>query len=121
MSIPLCTAAMPKFVSHTEKRQNNKLTPDDLCEVVSELADCEGQWFYLAIYLGVPKSRIDMISATHSNDPRFCRRGLIEAVSYWLDNSPNASWSAIVKALYMMEKKNKARELAEKYGMYCGN
>ena len=110
-------AMIPKLVPHQEKRQSDKLSPDDLCQIVSELADCEGQWFYLAVYLGVPKSRIDQISATHSSDSSYCRRGLIEAVSYWLDNSPNASWSAIVKALYMMEKKNKARELAEKYGM----
>ena len=107
----------PKLIPHQEKRQSDKLSPDELCQIVSELADCEGQWFYLAVYLGVPKSRIDQISATHSSDTSYCRRGLIEAVSYWLDNSSNASWSAIVKALYMMEKKNKARELAEKYGM----
>ena len=110
-------ALMTKPILHHEKKQSNKLTPDELCEIVSELADCEGQWFYLAVYLGVPKSRIDQISATYSSDSSYCRRGLIEAVSYWLDNSPDASWSAIVKALYMMEKKNKARELAEKYGL----
>ena len=81
--------------------------------VVTELADCKECWYLLAILLGVPKTRAAQILAFSINNPR---RGLIEAVSFWLDNSPNASWSAIVKALYVLERRNKARELAEKYG-----
>ena len=97
-----------------QQSQDQKLTPDDLYQVITELIDCEGLWYCLGIYLGVPKSKIDEISITHSGVPK---RSLIEVVSYWLNNSANASWLSIVKALIQSEKRNKAREIAEKFGV----
>lgn len=99
-------------------REREKLSAKDLCDIVSELVECEGQWYFLSIYMGVPKSKVDQISATHGNDANPCRRGLLEGVSYWLDNTANPSWSSITKALYKLEKKNLARKIAEKYGNY---
>ncbi len=96
-----------------QQTQAQKLTPDDLYQVITELIDCEGLWYCLGIYLGVPKPKIDEISTIHSYDPK---RSLIEVVSYWLNNSLDASWLSIVKALIQSEKRNKAREIAEKFG-----
>ena len=99
----------------TEKAPLLSIDHSNLHVVVTELTDCNRYWYLLAILLGVPKTRAAQILAFSINNPR---RGLIEAMSYWLDNSSNASWSAIVKALYVLERKNKAKELAEKYSKY---
>ena len=98
-------------------RERDRLSAMDLCDIVSELVECEGLWYLLTIYLGVPKSKVDQISATHGNDCNSCRRGLLEGVSYWLNNAPSPTWSCITKALYKLERKNLARRIAKQFGM----
>ena len=116
-------ACMSIIIDHTAmfstslSRERDKLSAIDLCDIVSELVECEGLWYLLTIYLGVPKSKVDQISATHGNDSNSCRRGLLEGVSYWLNNTANPTWSCITKALYKLERKNLARRIAKQFGI----
>ena len=94
------------------------MTTARLNEVVLELSEIENLWYIFGIRLGVKKSKLDQIFANYGSGPSPSGRCFIETISYWENNHENVTWSSIVDALYSMEKKQLAKKVAKKHGMF---
>lgn len=71
------------------------------------------EWFQFGVHLGIPHYELSIIKADHQN----VRRCRIEMLQWWLNNSPEAKWSTIVKALVKTKRKVLAHKIALDYGM----
>ena len=73
----------------------NKLTLDDLGQVIEEVLDVSAQWYHLGLQLKVRTGTLDRIR-TQFSDPR---DQLLEMVKTWLTTSDNTSWRTLMDAL----------------------
>ena len=73
----------------------NKLTLDDLGQVMEEVLDVSVQWYHLGVQLKVRTGTLDNIQAQFP-DPK---RQLLEMLKTWLTTSDNTSWKALTDAL----------------------
>jgi len=73
----------------------NKLTLDDLGQVIEEVLDVSAQWYHLGLQLKVRTGTLDRIR-TQFSDPR---DQLLEMVKTWLTTSDNTSWRTLIDAL----------------------
>ena len=73
----------------------NKLTLDDLGQVMEEVLDVSAQWYHLGLQLKVRTGTLDNIQAQFS-DPK---RQLLEMLKTWLTTSDNTSWKTLTDAL----------------------
>ena len=73
----------------------NKLTPDDLGQVLEEVVDVSAQWYQLGLQLKVKTGTLDSIQVQFS-DPK---RQLLEILKTWLTTSDNTSWKTLTDAL----------------------
>ena len=85
--------------------------PNDLLDLVHELREVVG-WYDLGLYLSVPRHVLETIKVDYqSNDERkkavFC---------WWLNNTLDKKWSAVVLALSKSGYRYLAEKIAMKYG-----
>ena len=73
----------------------NKLTLDDLGQVMEEVLDVSAQWYHLGLQLKVRTGTLDRIR-TQFHDPR---DQLLEMLKVWLTTSDNTSWKTLKDAL----------------------
>ena len=73
----------------------NKLTLDDLGQVMEEVLDVSAQWYHLGLQLKVRTGTLDRIR-TQFHDPR---DQLLETLKTWLTASDNTSWKTLTDAL----------------------
>ena len=73
----------------------NKLTPDDLGQLLEEVVDVSAQWYQLGLQLKVKIGRLESIQAQFS-DPE---RQLLEMLKTWLTTSDNTTWKTLTDAL----------------------
>ena len=73
----------------------NKLTLDDLGQVMEEVLDVSAQWYHLGLQLKVRIGTLDSIQAQFS-DPK---RQLLEMLKTWLTTADNTSWKMLTDAL----------------------
>lgn len=73
--------------------------------VLREVVD----WREPLLYLGMPKHVADTIELDHKG----VARQKMEAISWWLQNSPTASWKELADALWMTDNRVLARQLYE--------
>ena len=73
----------------------NKLTLDDLGQVMEEVLDVSAQWYHLGVQLKVRTGTLDRIR-TQFHDPR---DQLLEMLKTWLTTSDNTSWTTLTDAL----------------------
>ena len=73
----------------------NKLTLDDLGQILEEVLDVSAQWYPLGLQLKVRIGTLDSIQAQFS-DPK---RQLLEMLKTWLTTSDNTSWNTLTDAL----------------------
>ena len=73
----------------------NKLTLDDLGQVMEEILDVSAQWYHLGLQLKVRIGTLDRIR-TQFTDPR---DQLLEMLKTWLTTSDNTSWKTLTDAL----------------------
>ena len=73
----------------------NKLTLDDLGQVMEEVLDVSAQWYHLGLQLKVRTGTLDRIR-TQFHDPR---DQLLEMLKSWLTTSDNTSWTTLTDAL----------------------
>ena len=73
----------------------NKLTLDDLGQVLEEVLDVSAQWYHLGIQLELKVGTLDSISAQFT-DPK---HQLLEILKTWLTTSDNTSWRTLTDAL----------------------
>ena len=73
----------------------NKLTLDDLGQVMEEVLDVSAQWYHLGLQLKVRTGTLDRIR-TQFHDPR---DQLLEMLKVWLTTSDNTSWKTLTDAL----------------------
>ena len=73
----------------------NKLTLDDLGQVMEEVLDVSAQWYHLGVQLKVRTGILDNIQAQFP-DPK---RQLLEMLKTWLTTSDNTSWKTLTDAL----------------------
>ena len=71
------------------------ITRPTIHQLTEELADVN--WHSLGMALLVPVSKLSAITASHPQGGT--ARWKIELLQYWLDSTPTASWSDIIKAL----------------------
>ena len=81
---------------------------------VKELAT-EPDWYSLGYLLNVPKYRLDTINIEHRISGG--RRCLIEVFDYLYKEDKSPSWGQVVDALQTMGKKQRAKEISNKYGI----
>ena len=70
------------------------------------------KWYTLGTHLRIKQSKLEIIRRDHFND---CEGALIAVFRAWLDNTPEPSWSKIVKALYDTELSILASEINDKF------
>ena len=73
----------------------NKLTLDDLGQVMEEVLDVSAQWYHLGLQLKVRTGMLDRIR-TQFSDPR---DQLLEMLKTWLKTSDNTSWKTLTDTL----------------------
>ena len=73
----------------------NKLTLDDLGQVMEEVLDVSAQWYHLGLQLKVRTGALDRIR-TQFSDPR---DQLLEMLKTWLTTSDNTSCKTLTDAL----------------------
>ena len=73
----------------------NKLTLDDLGQVMEEILDVSAQWYHLGVQLKVRTGTLDNIQAQFS-DPK---RQLLEMLKVWLTTSDTTTWKSLTDAL----------------------
>ena len=73
----------------------NKLTLDDLGQVMEEVLDVSAQWYRLGLQLKLKTGTLDGIR-TQFHDPR---DQLLEMLKTWLMTSDNTSWKTLTDAL----------------------
>ena len=73
----------------------NKLTLDDLGQVMEEVLDVSAQWYHLGLQLKLRTGALDRIR-TQFHDPR---DQLLEMLKTWLTSSDNTSWKTLTDAL----------------------
>ena len=82
------------YVSYVDL-SGNKLTLDDLGQVMEEVLDVSAQWYHLGLQLKVRTGTLDRIR-TQFPDPR---DQLLEVLKTWLTTSDNTSWKTLTDAL----------------------
>ena len=70
------------------------------------------KWYTLGAHLHVELSKLEVIRRDHFND---CEAALIAVFRAWLDNTPEPSWSKIVRALYDTKLGILASEINDKF------
>ena len=73
----------------------NKLTLDDLGQVMEEVLDVSPQWYHLGLQLKVRIGTLDRVKSQFT-DPR---DQLLEMLKVWLTTSGNTSWKMLTDAL----------------------
>ena len=73
----------------------NKLTLDDLGQVLEEVLDVSAHWYTLGLQLQVRTSTLDSIRLQFQNP----RDQLLEMLKTWLTTRDNASWMTLTDAL----------------------
>ena len=73
----------------------NKLTLEDLGQVMEEVLDVSVQWYHLGVQLKVRTGTLDNIQAQFP-DPK---RQLLEMLKTWLTTSDNTTWKTLIAAL----------------------
>ena len=80
-----------------------------LLEELKEVDD----WYMLGAYLNVPVYQLNKIQSTHTQDG--VERCKLAMLQYWLDNTMNASWKDIARALEQLNMLTLAARLKWKY------
>ena len=83
------------MVSHMSHFPVNRLTLDDLGQVMEEVLDVSAQWYDLGLQL---KMRPQLLDSIRENFHRY-RDRLLEVLKTWLTTSENTSWKALSDAL----------------------
>lgn len=83
----------------------------DLADLVRELHEVV-EWFTLGIYLRINESQLLAIQYDHRGNTSECQTHMLIA---WR-NQENATWTQLVAALYQMNHRRLANEIARKYG-----
>ena len=65
--------------------------------MLAHLSEVGSDWFVFGIALGVPISKLKDIETRHSKEGTM--RCIVDAVQYWLDTTPAASWRHVAAAL----------------------
>ena len=87
---------LPIFIYHSiPDLLGNKLTLDDLGEMLEEVVDVSAQWYLLGLQLKVKIGTLESIQAQFA-DPK---RQLLEMLKTWLATSDNTSWKALTNAV----------------------
>ena len=73
----------------------NKLTLDDLGQVMEEVLDVSAHWYHLGLQL---KVRIGTLESITVRFP-YPERQLLEMLKTWLTTSENTSWKTLIDAL----------------------
>ena len=91
-----------KSTSHTVHQiwyfldlSGNKLTSNDLGQVLEEVLDVSAHWYPLGLQLQVRISTLDSIRIQFQNP----RDQLLEMLKTWLTTSDNTSWKTLTDAL----------------------
>ena len=87
-TLPLLQHSIPNL-------PGNKLTPDDLAEVLEKVVDVSAQWYQLGLQLKLKTGTLDRIRIQFP-DPR---DQLLEMLKTWLTTSDNTSWKTLTDAL----------------------
>ena len=80
-----------------------------LCDELSNVRD----WYQLGIKLGVPDYKLDEIQRTYPVGG--VSRWRVEALSLWLQLTPNGSWRNVIRALQRMGQNILAERIRHKY------
>ena len=73
----------------------NKLSLDNLGQVMEEVLDVSAQWYHLGLQLKVGTGTLDSIQ-TQFTDPK---RQLLEMLKTWLTTNTSTSWKTLTDAL----------------------
>ena len=65
--------------------------------MLAHLSEVGSDWFVFGIALGVPISKLRDIETMHCKEGAV--RCIVDAVQYWLDTTPAASWRHVAAAL----------------------
>ena len=82
-----------------------------LRDLVTEL-EVVVNWFKLGIQLDISSSKLRKIRADH----RVTDACKTEMLMMWMDQTTNASWTTVVRALQRMRMETLAQSIAAKYG-----
>lgn len=82
----------------------------DVVEVCNALSDCVAEWTTLGIFLGIKKAQIDTIDAKTPYSGL-----LMDTLDYWLNNTTDRSWEALIKAVRDVNHTKLANELSKEY------
>ncbi len=98
------------FVSYPTVGQ---LGPNDLKTVLTELHDDSDRWYNLGLALDLTPGVLNAIDQRHRH-PNDCLR---DALSEWLNTSPDPSWVVLVQALRstIVGRESSARRLEQEY------
>ena len=73
----------------------NKLTLDNIGQVMEEVLDVSAQWYHLGVQLKVRIGTLDSIRTQFQNP----KDQLLEMLKTWLTSSDNTSWKTLTDAL----------------------
>lgn len=79
-----------------------------LCEAVNDVTE----WHGLGLKLGLKTSKLRKLENSYSGDTD---RLKAEMFDVWLENSPDATWGDLIKALRVMNKNRVASDIEAKY------
>ena len=84
------------------------MTLKDLVTQLDEVVD----WFKLGILLDISSSKLKRIRADH-RETNACKT---EMLVMWMEQTTNASWTTVVRALVEIRMETLAQNIAAKYG-----
>ena len=70
------------------------------------------KWYTLGTHLGVENHKLKVIQENNRNDSEAALLAVFQA---WLDNTPDPSWSIVVKALYDTQLGVLASEISDRF------
>ena len=75
----------------------DKLTADDLGDVLEAVWEARVKWFNIGLKLGISAGTLNAIKKKNNQDPDDCLTAMLE---YWLNNGkPKPSWTTVANAL----------------------
>ncbi len=86
------------------------LVVQDVTDVQASLQECLPDWSTFGIMLGISKTDIDII-----DERDHYSRPLTQVLDYWLKNSKDSTWEALIKAVKDVGNKRLGNKLTKEF------
>ena len=122
----LLTGEPVKFIIRYSSSKPNYDPPKHSCaknkpefkQLLEHVEEFGSQWDFIAVFLGIPNVRIEIIQKNHTND---VERNCLDMLRFWLRNGICPCWCHFIDALYAAGLHNFAKQVDDYFRQLCTN